>query len=298
MPATTKISNAKKLRNLLASERCPMIPGGYDAFTMALAETTGYKAGYLGGYSMAASLTRTPDWGLITMTEMIHQVTNAVNAVNIPLITDIDQGFGALTNFVRTIHAYEHSGAAAVHFEDQPFPKKCSLMPGRTVISVDENVKKIKAAVETREDPDFVLIARTDAQLSEGLDGILRRMDAYLNAGADFTIYCEQESEKDVETVGSKFPGRVIIFAGDAPGVKAFYLPAAIYREMGYAAIIYCAAAFSAAHKAVKNLFVEMQQQGGLSIECHQEHCCTVHENNAVSQIKDWQALRDKYSMV
>lgn len=275
-----------------------MIPGGYDAFTMALAETTGFKIGYLGGYSMAASLTRSPDWGLITMTEMIHQVINAVNAVNIPLITDIDQGFGALTNFVRTIHAYENSGAAAVHFEDQPFPKKCSLMPGRTVIPVDENVKKIKAALETREDPDFVLIARTDAQLSEGLDGVLRRMDAYLNAGADFTIYCEQESEKDVETVGSKFPGRVIIFAGDAPGVEAFYLPAATYREMGYAAIIYCAAALSAAHKAVKNLLVEMQQQGGLSMEWYQEHCCTVHENNAVSRIKDWQALRDSCNML
>ena len=298
MPAATKISNGKKLRNLIASEKCPMIPGGFDAFTMALAETTGYKAGYLGGYSMAASLTRTPDWGLITMTEMIHQVINAVNAVNIPIITDIDQGFGALSNFVRTIHAYENSGAAAVHFEDQPFPKKCSLMPGRTVISVEENVKKIQAAVETREDPDFVLIARTDAQMPEGLDGILRRMDAYLNAGADFTIYCEHESEKDVETVGTKFPGRVIIFAGDAPGNTAWYLPAATYREMGYAAIIYCAAAFSAAHKAVKNLFVEMQQQGGLSMECHKKYCYTVNDNNDVSKIKAWQALRDKYNML
>lgn len=101
-----------------------------------------------------------------------------------------------------------------------------------------------------------------------------------------------------METVGSKFPGRVIVFAGDAPGVKAFYLPAATCREMGYAAIIYCAAALSAAYKAVKNLFLEMQQQGGLSMECYQERCCTVHENNAVSQIKDWQALRDKYNML
>ncbi len=298
MNNTKNTTNAKKLRIALEEEKCLVVPGGFDAFTMALAETAGFKAGYLGGYSLAASITRTPDWGLITMTEMINAAINAIHAVNIPLVCDIDQGFGALSNFVRTIHAFEMAGVAAVHFEDQPFPKKCALMQGRTVIPIEDNVKKIKAAIETRQDPDFILIARSDAQQTEGIEGILRRMDAYLKAGVDYCIYTEYENEEDLAAVGREFPKKVIAFAGDAPGVPAWYLPFNTYGELGYKAIIYCAPAFCAAHKAIRDLFKIMKHEGQLTLQYHLEHCCNVNENNTISRIDKWQALRDKYDML
>ncbi len=293
-----KMTNAKKLRIALEEEKCLVVPGGFDAFTMALAETAGFKAGYLGGYSLSASITRTPDWGLITMTEMLNAAINAINTVNIPLVCDIDQGFGALSNFVRTIHAYEQAGVAAVHFEDQPFPKKCSLMQGRTVIPIEDNVKKIRAAIETREDSDFVLLARTDAQQTEGRDGILRRIDAYLEAGVDYCIYVEYENEEDLTVVGREFPGKVFAFTGDAPEIPACYFPFKAYGEMGYKAIIYCAPAFCAAHKAIRDLFKTMKEEGQLTLNYHLDHCCNLNENNTVNRIEKWQALRDKYDML
>ncbi|SHI27191.1 isocitrate lyase/PEP mutase family protein [Desulfosporosinus lacus] len=295
------MTNAKKLRTILTNG-FQVIPGGYDAFSMALVETVGFKAGYLGGYSLAASITRTPDWGFITQTEMINAAINSVNAVNMPIICDIDQGFGALSNFARTIHAYENAGVAGVHFEDQFFPKKCGMMPGRTVIPLEENVRKIKAALEIRNDPDFVLITRTDSQATEGLDGVLRRFDAYLKAGADYGIYFEAQSEEELRIVAKEFPGRIIAFIADIPHpahpLPFGHLPFAVYEEMGYAGVINCAAAFGAAHKAVKALYQTMMDSGQLTLAYFQEHCCTYFENNEISRINDWEALRQKYDML
>jgi 2-methylisocitrate lyase-like PEP mutase family enzyme len=295
------VTNAKKLRTIL-SEGFQVIPGGYDAFSIALVEATGFKAGYLGGYSLAASVTRFPDWGLITQTEMLNTAINSVNAVNIPIVCDIDQGFGALSNFARAIHVFENAGVAGVHFEDQHFPKKCGMMAGRTVIPLEENVKKIKAALEIRNNPDFVLIARTDSQATEGLDGVLRRFSAYLEAGADYCIYFEAQSEEELRIVAREFPGRIIAFIADIPHpahpLPFGHLPFADYAGMGFAGVINCAAAFGAAHKAVKALYQTMMESGQLSLEYFQEHCCTYMENNEISRIGEWEELRQKYDML
>ena len=295
------MNNAKKLRKVL-SEGFQMIPGTFNAFSMGLVEQTGFKAGYLGGYSLAASSTRTPDWGLITQTEMLDAAVNTVNAVDIPIICDIDQGFGALSNFLRTIWAYENAGVAGVHFEDQYFPKKCGGMTGRPVIPIEDNVKKIKAALEIRNDPDFVIITRTDSGETEGLDGVLRRFDAYFKAGADYGIFFEAPKEEDFVKVGKEFPGKVIVFIGDLllpdSPPEHHFLPFKAYAEMGYAAAINCVAAFGAAHQAVKKVYKFMMDNGQITREFYKENCGNFVENNKVLKIDYWQNMREKYEML
>ncbi|NMA69276.1 MAG: isocitrate lyase/PEP mutase family protein [Desulfitobacterium sp.] len=291
------ITNAKKLRNAIAENKYLVVPGGYDALSVALAESIGFKAAYVGGYSLAASITRTPDFGMITQTEMLDASINIINSVDIPIVCDIDQGFGALTNLVRTIHAYENAGVAAVHIEDQPFPKKCAMMPNRTIVSIEDNVKRLKAAIEIRNNPDFMIIARTDSQQVEGIDGVLRRLDAYLNAGADYGLYCEFQSEEDLERVAKEFPGKVVLFFAENRAPIA-HMPFSYYGEMGYPILINCTGAIGAAHKAIRDLYQTMMDTGQFSVEYHTEHCTTLGENNALSRIEHWNGLRDKYGML
>lgn len=291
------MSNGKKLRAVLQREDVTVIPGAYNAHSALLAQRAGFSTVYLGGFSISAGVGY-PDWGLATMDEMLATAVSTIRVVDVPIICDIDQGFGALTNFVRTIHAYEAAGAAAVHFEDQPFPKKCSQQPNRTLISIEDAVAKIRAAVETRSDPDFVLIARTDAKDTEGLDGLKRRMDAYLNAGADYCIFCEQTSEEELVEVGKAFPGRVFVFAGDVADNPAWCLPVSRYGEMGFKAVMYCALGLTSAHHQIANTYRRLSENGVLSSEFLKGNTVSLAEVQQLVKLQRWQDLRDRYSML
>lgn len=291
------MSNGKKFRAVLEREDVTVIPGAYNAHSALLAQQAGFSTVYLGGFSISAGVGY-PDWGLATMDEMLSVAVSTIRMVDVPVVCDIDQGFGALTNFVRTIHAYEAAGAAAVHFEDQPFPKKCSQQPNRTLISLEDAVAKIKAAVETRSDPDFVLIARTDARESEGIEGLKKRMDAYLNAGADYCIFCEQISEEELVEVGKAFPGKVFVFAGDMANNPAWCLPVSQYREMGFKAVMYCALGLCSAHHQMANAYRRLHDEGGLSSDFLKANVAPLGEVQQLVKLKRWQALRDKYSML
>ncbi|MEF9604000.1 isocitrate lyase/PEP mutase family protein [Paracoccus sp. PXZ] len=292
------MSNARALRRVFDEQKTVVVPGAYDAFSALLAQNAGFPVVYLGGFSISASATGQPDWGIATMNDMLNVATNAVNVVDIPAICDIDQGFGALTNFVRTIHNYEKAGAAAVHFEDQPFPKKCSQLGNRTVIPLHDAVARVRAAVETRTDPDFMLIARTDSKGTEGLDGLKRRMEAYLNAGADYCIFCEQTSIEELVEVGRAFPGRVIAFVGDVPDNEACCLPASSYEEMGYKALFYCALGLCSAHHKVRESYEFLRETGHLSSNYLQANATSLRAVQEICGISKWQALRDKYHML
>lgn len=292
------MTNARRLRDLFEREKTVVVPGAYDVFSARVAEDSGFPVVYLGGFSISASVAGHPDWGLTTMNEMLTVATNAVNVLGIPAICDIDQGFGALTNFVRTIRCYENAGVAAVHFEDQPFPKKCSQQGSRSVIPIAEAAAKVRAAVETRSDPDFMLIARTDSKGPEGLDGLKRRMEAYLNAGADYCIFCEQTSTEELVEVGKAFPGRIIAFVGDAADNPACCLPASAYEEMGYKALFYCALGLCSAHLQVKRNYAVLRQSGHISSEYLKSNATTLRDAQGIADIAAWQALRDRYDML
>ncbi|MBI2863416.1 MAG: isocitrate lyase/PEP mutase family protein [Chloroflexi bacterium] len=173
-----------KLRKLLAADGMVVAPFVFDALTAMIAERVGFDALYMTGHGTSASLGM-PDVGLVTMTEMVNNIRYIAAATSVPLIADADTAYGNPMNVQRTVREYERAGAAALHMEDQVFPKKCGFLEGKQLISLEENVQKIHAALDARLDPDFVIIARTDALAVSGWEDTIRRALAYRDAGAD-----------------------------------------------------------------------------------------------------------------
>src|ERR1700751_5531775 len=174
----------QRMRELISRGGYTMVPGAYDTLTARLVEQAGFEAVYLtgGGYSRADGY---PDLGLLTLLEDVRVVGVAGEAVRVPVIADADTGYGNAINVIRTVREYEKVGVAAFHIEDQISPKKCGHYDGKEVISTAEMVGKIHAAVDTRQDPDLMIIARSDARAVEGLQAAIDRVNAYLEAGAD-----------------------------------------------------------------------------------------------------------------
>src|SRR5688572_88206 len=173
----------QKLRALVSAPGYILAPGAYDTLTARLVELAGFDAVYLtgGGFSRANGY---PDVGLLTMTEILPWIARTVDAVDIPVIADMDTGYGNAVNVVRSVREYEKTGVAAFHIEDQISPKKCGHYEGKQLVTPGEMVGKIKAAVDTRRDADMMIIARTDSRAVEGLQSAIDRMNAYLEAGA------------------------------------------------------------------------------------------------------------------
>src|SRR5437899_9542385 len=172
------------MRHLIARTGYTIVPGAHDTLTARLVEQAGFAAVYLtgGGYSRANGY---PDLGLLTLSENVRFIGLTVEAVEIPVIADADTGYGNAINVIRTVREYEKAGVAAFHIEDQVSPKKCGHYEGKEVISQAEMVGKIKAAVDTRQDPDMIIIARSDSRAVEGLQASIDRVNAYLAARAD-----------------------------------------------------------------------------------------------------------------
>lgn len=186
----------KKFQKLMASQRMIVAPGAPDALTARIIEEAGFDVCYMGGNGAVAQMLGVPDIGLATFSEMIEHVRNIANAIDIPLICDADTGYGNVNNVVRAVRAYEQAGVAGIHLEDQVTPKKCGAMEGLTLASLEESAAKIRAAVHARQDPDFVIIARTDSRAVAGLDEAIQRIQAYEKAGADI-VYVEMLQSLD-----------------------------------------------------------------------------------------------------
>lgn len=175
---------AGRLRELLAGEAI-LVPGAYNPLVARILEQSGFPAIYAGGYGAAAATFGLPDIGIMTGTEMAEHVARIARSVSIPIVADADTGYGELVNVARTVREFERAGAAAVQIEDQVFPKRCGHLEGKRVIPRDEMVKKVRAALAARANPETVIIARTDAIAVTGLDDAIDRMRAYAGAGAD-----------------------------------------------------------------------------------------------------------------
>src|SRR6266516_4139809 len=199
------MSVATRLRELFAQPDLFVAPGAYDALSARLIAQAGFPAVYMTGFGTAASVLGQPDVGLLTMSEMVSRAA-AIAAViasvvgDLPLIADADTGYGNPINVRRTIREYERAGVAGVHIEDQVWPKKCWHMEGKQVIPKDEMVQKVRAAVEASIDPDFVTIARTDANAVNGLENALLRGQAYHEAGADVIFIEAPRSIAELQT--------------------------------------------------------------------------------------------------
>jgi len=247
------------LRRLIATGGYTMVPGAYDTLTARLVEQAGFAAVYLtgGGYSRASGY---PDLGLLSLTENVQFIGRTVEAVGIPVIADADTGYGNAINVIRTVREYEKSGAAGFHIEDQVSPKKCGHYEGKEVISTAEMVGKIKAAVDTRQDPDLVIIARSDARAVEGLDAAIDRVNAYLEAGADVGFVEAPQSVEELRIVGRRVAGPALVNVFE--GGKTPMLNARELDEMGFRLGIYPSQTHRAAIRAAQRVLRVMREDG------------------------------------
>jgi len=224
-----------RLRELLAGDRIVVAPGAFDGLSARLVERAGFPAVYATGGGIARSM-GLPDLGLLGLTEVVERLLPIVESVGVPVIADADTGYGNVLNVRRTVRAFERAGVAALHLEDQEFPKRCGHLDDKAVISTAEMVRKLRAAREAATDPDLVLIARTDALAVEGLPRALARARAYAEAGADVIFVEAPQTVEQIEVVGRELPMPKLI--NMFQGGKTPLVPLARLQALGYQVVI------------------------------------------------------------
>lgn len=250
------ISNADRraqLRAKVQKGNLVVAPGVFEMISAKVADRMGFDALYMTGYGTVASFMGLPDAGLASYTDMVNRVTQFASITQTPMICDGDTGYGGYLNVMHTVRGYEAAGACAIQLEDQEFPKKCGHMLGRRVVPAQTMVEKIKVAVETRSDPNFLIIARTDARTTLGLDEAMRRAEMYARAGADLLFLESPESIEEMERIGRAFD--LPLVANMVEGGRTPVLSYDDLKSLGYGLVIFPATAFLAAGAAFEQVF-------------------------------------------
>jgi methylisocitrate lyase len=256
----TQGSPGGRFRAAVRDEKPLQVAGAINAYTARIAEATGFRALYLSGGGVAANSLGMPDLGISTMDDVLIDVRRITDATNLPLLVDIDTGWGGAFNIARTIRSMIKAGAAAVHIEDQVGMKRCGHRPGKELVAADEMVDRIKAAVDARTAEEFVIMARTDALAGEGLDAAIDRAKAYVAAGADM-IFAEAVTElatytKFREAVGVPILANITEF-GQTPLFTREEL-----TDAGVDIILYCCAAYRAMNAAALKVYEAIRTEG------------------------------------
>lgn len=241
------------------SESALAVPGVFNALVARMAERLGYRAIYLSGAALSAGF-GVPDVGLLTLTEFVDHARILTQATSLPLLCDADTGFGEALNVERTVHLFESAGVAGIHLEDQQLPKRCGHLSGKSLVEPEAMAAKIRAAVAARQDPDFVIIARTDARGVSGFDDAVRRAKVYLDAGADVIFPEALESEAEFAAFAKAVPATLL--ANNTEFGKSPNLDFATFAKLGYRLVLYPVTAFRVAMKAAQELLAALQKQG------------------------------------
>jgi methylisocitrate lyase len=283
-------------RDLLYSQEILELPGVYDAFSAKIAEKAGFNAITMGGYQVSASLLGEPDVGYLTLTEMAFILKKICDAVKIPVLADADTGYGNFMNVRRMIKEYEDSGAAAIFIEDQEWPKRCGHMEGKKLISVEEHCMKIKAAVESRRDPDLVIMARTDARAVSGLEDAIYRATEYAKAGADMLfIEAPQSVEEMKYIVNSLKPLNKPLLANMIERGKTPILNSKELQEMGFAAVAFPVSAIYSAAKTFTAVYETIKKDG--STKNISDKMSTFKEFNSLIGLPHYLEIEQKYKL-
>jgi 2,3-dimethylmalate lyase len=248
------------LRPRLTKKELLIAPGVFDGISARIADQLGFEALYMTGYGTVASHLGLPDAGIATFSDMVGRVRILAAGTNTPLIADGDTGYGGLLNVQYTVRGYEAAGAVAIQLEDQEFPKKCGHMLGRRVVPIEDMVDKIKVAVSSRDSKDFLIIARTDARTTMGLDEALRRAEAYARAGADILFIESPESIEEMRIIGRSFDRPLI--ANMVEGGRTPVLDRETLEEVGYSIAIFPAFGFLAAGDVLRKVYRYLREHG------------------------------------
>lgn len=233
------MTHAQALRELLNAPGVIVAPGMYDAFTSLLIEQHGFKCAYLGGASISYTRIAQPDIGLTSLSEVAQVVSHIRERISIPFIVDADTGFGNALNTQRAVKLLERMGASGIQLEDQTYPKRCGHLAGKTLISKEEMVGKLKAAVDARADNNTVIVGRTDAIAVEGIEKAIDRAQAYVDAGADVLFIEAPQTVEQMQRLGKEFAGRAPLLANMVEGGKTPLKSAAELGDLGFKLVIF-----------------------------------------------------------
>lgn len=286
-------STAQTLRSSLASDGIVLAPGVTDALEAVLAERAGGEVLYVSGNAVASSVHGGPDIGLTTMTEMVDRVRQIAGAVDRPVISDADDGYGNALSVRRTVRAFERADAAGVHIEDQDAPKQCGHFDEKKLISIDEMCGKVRAACDARKNDAFVVIARTDAVAVEGIDAAVVRSRTYVDAGADMVFVDAPETEAQLERIGTELAD-VPLVVNVPYGGKTPLLPADRLEELGYDLMLFATTAQKAKLRVLGDVYDRLLETGDERALI--DRLATWETRDEVTGLERWRELERRYA--
>ena len=282
----------ERFRNLVERDEILVLPGCYDALTAKLVAKTDFDAAYVSGAGVSNTKLGIADMGYVTLTEMRQRLEYIADAVDIPLLSDADTGYGNPLHVRRTVQAYEDEGVSALHLEDQSFPKKCGHFDDKSVVPLEEFLPKIRAAVEARRDPNFTVIARTDVRAVDGVDAAIERGNAFAEAGADVVFPEAPQSREEMERFCEEIDAPVM--ANMVEYGKTPLLPAAELDELGYDLVIFPNSLMRTGMLAMKETAEHLRETGTTAdIE---SKIASFDLRNALTDKDEVEALSEKYA--
>ena len=285
------MDKAELIRHSLREKGQLIMPGIYDALSAKIAARAGFEVIFITGYSVSATLLGEPDFGLLTQTEVVNAAQRICSVVNTPVIVDADTGYGNAINTIRTVQELTRAGAAGMFLEDQVWPKRCGHMKGKQVIPLDEQLKKLRAALEAREKHDFYIVARTDARQALGLDEAIRRGIAFRDAGADAVFIEAPESKEEMKEISRQVAGPLVANMLER-GVTPIMGPQEL-RDLGFALIVWPLAPIYTVAKSLKEVYTTLRRDGStLGIL---EKLMAFDEFNEIVGLNDKYALDARY---
>ncbi len=254
------MEKAKLVRRYLSEKGQLVMPGVFDALSAKIAARAGFEVIFITGYSLSATLLGEPDFGLLTQTEVVTAAQRICSVVDTPVIVDADTGYGNAINVIRTVHDLIRAGAAGMFLEDQIWPKRCGHMKGKLVISLDEQLKKLRAAIEARNDHDFYIVARTDARQALGLAEAIARGIAFKEAGADAVFVEAPENKEEMKEIASHVPGPLVANMLER-GVTPLMDPQEL-KDLGFDLIVWPLAPLYSIAKSLTDVYSTLRREG------------------------------------
>lgn len=253
-------TNAAKFKELVLNPKIVQVPSAYDGLSARVIQQAGFQAVHMTGSGSSASILGMPDMGFTTISEMAEHAKNMVLAVDLPVIVDADSTYGNALNTYRTVREFERAGIVGMHMEDQVTPKRCGHLEGKKLIPTEEMAGKIEAAAAARTDPDFMIIARTDAREEQGLEAALERANRYVEAGADCIFIEAPHSTEEMKEIRRRLS--VPLLANMVEGGKTPFLTAQELEDIGYNLVIYPLSGWMGAASVLKQLMAELRETG------------------------------------
>ena len=254
------MAKAELIRRALASHGQLIMPGVYDALSAKIAARAGFEVTFITGYSLSATLLGEPDFGLLTQTEVVSAAQRICSVIDIPVIVDADTGYGNAINVIRTVQDLIRAGAAGMFLEDQVWPKRCGHMLGKQVIPLDEQLNKLRAAVEAKSQDDFFIVARTDSRQALGLDEAIKRGIAFKKAGADAVFIEAPESKEEMREIAKQVKGHLVANMLER-GVTPLMGPEEL-KELGFDLVVWPLAPLYAVAKSLTDVYTTLRKEG------------------------------------